>query len=446
MLAGRESNYFPKLKLLLLIFFTVFLTISCNTPVQAPLTSSSDLNKIKEISGRLNKNFNLKIQYENFNNVPWWSSLAGVKYTNFKDDNVSELQLFMTWLEYELEQYPADFFRKINVENIFLVKKLVHGNESIEGLSICDGGIFLSIEKHFSFDLSWIDHEFYHSVDCNDRKNNSYSEENQKWENLNSKTFSYNNVDSVSPFKDFPAPGFVSSYAMTNAREDRAEVYGCLFNSSCTAQLDNKIGEGDIILEKKEAFIKNNIQKNFPQMDDTYWFLSNSLYSGGENIMEIIDKPESIKNLDIWEPAPLKYPRLILRRNNALKYLDKLINLNRLSLNHFDINEFPFDIKNLKNLEFLNLEANSFTKIPDGVFELKKLKRLNISYNKIKYIPKEIENLTNLESLDIHKNDITDLPDEISNLKNLKEIFIDSGVRNFDKLQAMFPSTQVFPF
>jgi Leucine-rich repeat (LRR) protein len=124
------------------------------------------------------------------------------------------------------------------------------------------------------------------------------------------------------------------------------------------------------------------------------------------------------------------------------------------------INTKLSQIKNLKNLERLNLHSSTFyykneevgLTIPDEIGELNYLKELIISNNKIDHLPNSIVNLKALEILKIENNNIKVLPDNIGRLSNLKELYcydnqLKSLPESFSKLKniekALFSNNSI---
>lgn len=87
----------------------------------------------------------------------------------------------------------------------------------------------------------------------------------------------------------------------------------------------------------------------------------------------------------------------------------ELINLNTLFLN--DERNFKLDLNitildKLPNLRSLYLENDNLENLPTNFFNLKKLENLYLNDNHFKRIPAEIKNLKNLKFLDFHHNDL----------------------------------------
>jgi len=73
-------------------------------------------------------------------------------------------------------------------------------------------------------------------------------------------------------------------------------------------------------------------------------------------------------------------------------YLD----ITKIKLNNYDLEEFPMIIFNLTNLQELDLYNNQITEIPDSITSLTNLQELSLYNNKITEIPDSIASLTNL--------------------------------------------------
>lgn len=64
----------------------------------------------------------------------------------------------------------------------------------------------------------------------------------------------------------------------------------------------------------------------------------------------------------------------------------------------------PAEIKNLRNLQTLDVSYNDMTGIPAEIGQMRSLKVLNYSYNQITGLPMELGNLTQLQVLDLRGN------------------------------------------
>jgi Leucine-rich repeat (LRR) protein len=115
----------------------------------------------------------------------------------------------------------------------------------------------------------------------------------------------------------------------------------------------------------------------------------------------------------------------------ALKNPEKV---RSLELSSLGLQTLPDELAQLRNLEYLSLQWNSFAEIPPVVFKLTSLRGLAIigqdpmyldmdAYDTVGWlsrIPPEIKLLQNLESLDLSTNYISAIPGELSELPKLE--------------------------
>jgi len=118
----------------------------------------------------------------------------------------------------------------------------------------------------------------------------------------------------------------------------------------------------------------------------------------------VFDEYHQIDNV-IYNIPSLK--KLIVRNNYRMTYIHD-------------------SIKNLKNLESLELSYNEIKDISKNIVELKNLKELNLSGNDIHVIPEFLSEIESLEILNLDGNKIKEIPEKICKLKNLKELTIGS--------------------
>lgn len=106
------------------------------------------------------------------------------------------------------------------------------------------------------------------------------------------------------------------------------------------------------------------------------------------------------------------------------KYLQKL-DISKNGIRCARPNDFsglPMEMKELTNLEDLNISECNLPYIPPVIWRLTSIKILDISRNKINMLPSEIGNLGNLISLNLKHTNLATLPPEIAYCQDLEEI------------------------
>ena len=100
------------------------------------------------------------------------------------------------------------------------------------------------------------------------------------------------------------------------------------------------------------------------------------------------------------------------------------INITNLCLSHNKITTIPAEIKNLKNLKFLNLNYNNLTEIPYEIGELYNLESASFDGNNLIKIDGSIGYLNNLNYLSVQLNSsLKELPKSIVFSSNIRIYF-----------------------
>lgn len=145
---------------------------------------------------------------------------------------------------------------------------------------------------------------------------------------------------------------------------------------------------------------------------------NNLLYSynnDNNSYNEIKYVPKSIKNLCNLEEINLSF-NPIGNPKNLIDYLSDIPNLNYLALNNIGLRHIPTSIKNLKKLKFVYLSENTLKTLPFELSQLQKLKVVDISNNELtKEHIYSLFNLKRLMYLIIYNNSIT--PNEYKQLQ-----------------------------
>ena len=133
-----------------------------------------------------------------------------------------------------------------------------------------------------------------------------------------------------------------------------------------------------------------------------------------------------LENNNITEVSGLNNINTInLSGNINLTNLDKLENVEYLTINNINITNFDFinSLNNLKYIELKNNNINSFPKISND-----KLYNLNLSNNNLSQMP-DISDLNNLDTLDLSYNSIEDVSNIEDIIKN-KDGYFNVNISN----------------
>lgn len=132
-------------------------------------------------------------------------------------------------------------------------------------------------------------------------------------------------------------------------------------------------------------------------------------------------------NAQLLDSLGLDTMRAVLSIEEGLKNPDAVI---KLELRKQKLNDFPMEILQFKNLQYLDLSKNRIKEIPEAIDTLKYLQVFIMSKNKLEYLPKEIGNLSNLKYLNLNQNELYSLPAQMGKLDQL--ISLDLWSNNID--------------
>ncbi len=146
-----------------------------------------------------------------------------------------------------------------------------------------------------------------------------------------------------------------------------------------------------------------------------------------------------------WEPGyvnlidALKAPKLVERLTLIDQGLEtippeirQLKNLEALDIGKNHLKQLPVELTTLANLKELYLYDNAIEELPDGFSDLSNLVVLGLARNKLMTIPTELMLLPKLEALDLGDNELTSLPAEFGKLKKLRVLSLKgNSIRTF---------------
>ncbi len=118
--------------------------------------------------------------------------------------------------------------------------------------------------------------------------------------------------------------------------------------------------------------------------------------------------------------------------NAAIEDKEKVVKLN---LRKKKLKEFPMEILEMPNLQYLDISRNKIKEFPDSIVKLKKLQFLLANKVGLERLPQNFGDLHNLKYLDLSQNEISTLPYSFGKLIFLE--YADFWDNNLDD----FPST-----
>ncbi len=119
-----------------------------------------------------------------------------------------------------------------------------------------------------------------------------------------------------------------------------------------------------------------------------------------------------------------------------------LIYLNDEGANNFKIKRFPYEVLNLKNLEYIWMGMRGFKELPPQITQLKKLRMLDLQHGAVQRLPENIHELENLEVLCLLGSGIRGLPESMENLQSLRKL--DLGLTKLEEVpKVLFKMSQL---
>jgi hypothetical protein len=116
----------------------------------------------------------------------------------------------------------------------------------------------------------------------------------------------------------------------------------------------------------------------------------------------IPDEISLFKNLEVLYIGDNSFPE------SDLNKIRNLTNIQVLDIKHSNLTKFPEVILKFKKLKDLSLHANKITEIPVNIVELKQLEELSLGYIKLSEFPDFLDQLPNLKKVDLSHCGIPD--------------------------------------
>ncbi|XP_069079181.1 malignant fibrous histiocytoma-amplified sequence 1 homolog [Pleurodeles waltl] len=131
---------------------------------------------------------------------------------------------------------------------------------------------------------------------------------------------------------------------------------------------------------------------------------------------------------DVLQDTDISSLKLDRNRLKNISGISSLLHLKTLILSKNELSEFPMEIKNLIQLEKLELNQNKIQLVPEGVFHfLPHLTFLKLSNNRIADLPNDLATCQSLKYLNLSHNWIRTFPDVILELRSIEELYVESN-------------------
>lgn len=186
---------------------------------------------------------------------------------------------------------------------------------------------------------------------------------------------------------------------------------------------------GEVLKLKKLTYLQvNSMSKKFPSVIYHMKKIKTLIFSGmcAREINDGIKNLTNLQSLDISATEIPTIPDFILEMKS----------LRSLTLRRVLMKEIPDDINKLQNLNHLNLKDNLIESLPDSICDLPNLQILDLRNNNITRLPENFHKLSNLTTLDLDTNELSELPDNFGKLSNLK--FLTLGYNSFSEFPPQF--------
>lgn len=127
--------------------------------------------------------------------------------------------------------------------------------------------------------------------------------------------------------------------------------------------------------------------------------------------------PEAIVRLENLEVLTLKFNQLTKLPDS----IDRLSQLRELDISHnHELQALPKNIGKLKSLNRLIIDHDDLDVLPDEICELENLHEIQAHHNHLRKLPARLERLCELRILDVHNNKLRSLPTSLKKLASLR--------------------------
>ena len=368
-------------------------------PVQAPDGLSPEGEKVWQ---QIYRDYGLQLRpYEGANqDFPWWIGLGGKAYP-LTERGVLDRLLRTGFFTQALQKYPIDFFRRAPIPVLFFAAKTAGGvlagggvsqGFSVNALNRRVAVLSLDASVYQVQDLNVaLHHELFHLID--DRPYD------WDWMACHEGQGPYEGVIEAPTAEAYPAPGFVSDYARTDVREDRAEVFAWMMASPDLAQGLHHYAQQDPALACKQDLIQNYVSQHFPGFN-----------------------PEQFKRVrwgvdaETLQQSPVRKLR-VFRASPALQTTEPYA---------LPARPLPLPIEFLAYPRVTHFSSDlPYTSVPEAFADWEETEVFSLSAHRLQQLPEVIGSWYHLKTLVLRGQPLDELPQFLGQLPYLRQLEVD---------------------
>ena len=206
--------------------------------------------------------------------IVWRDPLAGLEHGgrySLAEPGPIHFAFFVPVLVSQLSLYPVSLTARAGLKRVILCRDLRFCGRSWRGMAVYAwNAICLDMSGgHLKESCcTLVHHEFFHLVD---KFALALPDEDEELARLNAPSSAYGlagqrSGDSLALTADFP--GFMTAYAATNTREDKAELFGHMVVNYGAVE---RRASADRVLAAKVELMKRRLEAVCPEMDAAFW-------------------------------------------------------------------------------------------------------------------------------------------------------------------------------
>lgn len=333
----------------------------------------------------------------------WWMALGGKAYV-LSDLSDFDRLLRSGFFTHELNKYPPRFFIQAPLKEILFASKTA--GSVLAGGGVSQGFTVNALQRRLvvlSLDPAVyqvqdvavaLHHEIFHSID-----DTPYT---SRWRACHPDAFVYEGHGEAPTAQAYPAPGFVSDYARSDMREDRAEVFAWMMAAPELAQALYSYSAQDAILACKQNLVADYLVQHFPNFDATQlqqvrWGLAPevlpTLHVKPVRRLRLQRAPLALQTTSPFVPPrlPLDVPELLQTYPRVTDFVS--------DLPYAAVSEKVFSA--WPEIEYWELQNHRLAALPSGIEAWHHLKFLILKGVPLPALPQTLEKLPHLQQISV---------------------------------------------